>query len=172
MRGSPSKSAFALIVALAVLAGCDKNKQASNAPALSAGPFADILADPAGHAGAPVEFKVSLAAGKQLLPSGETATAVGQSWDDPPGTPHSFVPGQTALKDATCVFVVMNDKRTPILPLEPIVVDNMTPCLAGSVPPVLTGKVQGVRDLDLVIYGKPETVKAIVLTEPNFKAPF
>ena len=121
-----------------------------------------------------MEFKVLLAVGKLLLPTGETATIREQNWEEPPGTPHSVAPAQTASSpaDGTCVFVVRNDDRTPLFPIEPILVDNMSPCLVGSTPPVLTGKLQGVRDLNLMIDGRPATVKAVVLIAPNFKGPF
>ena len=109
-----------------------------------------------------------------LLPTGETATASGQSWEDPPGTEHSVAPAKNPANaaDQACLFLVMNDNRTPIYPLELVVVENLSPCLAGSTPPVLIGKFQGAKDVSLTINGQPANVKALALSDPNFKAPF
>lgn len=170
------KLAPTLVVAVFTLAACGDGKSAPPAPTASTGPatYADVLGDPAGHVGAPVEFKVSLVVGEARLPSGEIARASEQSWEDPPGTPHSIAPVKPEANASAeaCIFVVMNNDRTPLFPVQPILVDNMSPCLAGSELPVLTGKVQGVRNTGLTVDGRPATVKALVLSDPNFKAPF
>lgn len=171
---------LSLIIAAIALTGCGESKPTSSlplgAPATPTTPpsYMDLVANPTGHAGYPVEFKVSLALGKLLLPTGESATAGGQTWEDPPGTEHSVAPSQAAANaaDETCVFLVMNDNRTPLFPLQLVLVENLSPCLAGSAPPVLTGKVLGVKDVSLAIDGQPTTAKALTLSEPNFEAPY
>ena len=170
---------LSLIITAIALTGCGESKQTSTlpleAPATPAKPpsYVDLVANPTGHAGYPVEFRVSLAVGKLLLPTGESATAGGQTWEDPPGTEHSVAPSPAAANaaDETCVFLAMNDNRTPLLPLQLILVENLSPCLAGSEPPVLTGKVLGVKDVSLAIDGQPTTVKALTLSEPTFGTP-
>lgn len=164
-----------IVVALA-LAGCGeaaKTGEPAAAAAAPAGPptFPNIIANPSAYVGQGVEFKVTLAVGKAMLPSGEIATATGQTWEDPPGTEHS-VGAPADAPESLCVFLVTNDERTPAFPLQAIVVDNLSPCLAGSVPPVLVGKVGEVKDVKLVVNGQPSTVKALTLSELNFKAPF
>ena len=170
---------LSLIIAFIALTGCGESKQTSSLPLgapatpAKAPSYMDLVANPTGHAGYPVELKVSLVLGKLLLPTGESATASGQTWEDPPGTEHSVAPSQAAANsvDESCVFLVMNDNRTPLLPLQLVLVENLSPCLAGSAPPVLTGTVLGVKDVSLAINGQPTTVKALTLSEPNFEAP-
>jgi hypothetical protein len=167
-----------LLVVLA-LAACGEAGDTSSSPAATettstvAGPptFDNIISNPAGYAGQPVEFKVSLAAGKLVLPTGETATAAGQAWEDPPGTEHSVAAAPDA-PDGVCIFIVMKEEGTPVFPIQPVVADNLSPCLAGSVPPVLTGKVGSVKDTNLVIDGQPATLKGLTLSDLNFKSPF
>jgi len=166
-----------VIVVAFALAACGEagktGEPAAAAAAAPAGPpiFPNIIANPAAYVGQGVEFKVTLAVGKAMLPSGEIATATGQTWEDPPGTEHS-VGAPADVPGSLCVFLVTNDERTPAFPLQAIVVDNLSPCLAGSVPPVLVGKVGEVKDVKLVVSGQPATVKALTLSELNFKAPF
>jgi hypothetical protein len=163
------------IVAALALAACGEAGKTSEpaAAAAPAGPptFPNIIANPSAYAGQSVEFKVTLAVGKTMLPTGEIATATGQSWEDPPGTEHSVgAPGDAP--ESLCVFLAIKEDRTPAFPLQAIVTDNMSPCLAGSVPPVLVGKVGEVKDVKLVVNGQPATVKALTLSDLNFKAPF
>ena len=176
-----SRLQLSLMIAYVALAACGESKQNVGPPAQSSAPapagplgYADLIANPGDHVGYPVEFKVSLGVGKLLLPTGETATASGQSWEDPPGTEHSIAPSKNPASptDDVCVFLVMNDSRTPIYPLQLVVVDNLSPCLAGSTPPMLTGKLLGAKDVSLTINGQPANVKALTLSDPKFKAPF
>jgi hypothetical protein len=163
-----------LIVPALALAACGEAKQAAaTATEEPLGPptYANIIAKPAAYAGQPVEFKVSLAAGKVVLPTGETATATGQSWESPPGTEHSVAPAPDA-PDSVCIFIVTNDENTPVFPIQTILTDNLSPCLAGSTPPVLIGKVGSIKETNLVIDGQPATVKGLVLSDLNFKSPF
>jgi hypothetical protein len=133
--------------------------------------FSNIIANPSAYAGQDVEFKVTLAVGKTMFPSGEIVTATSQAWEDPPGTEHS-VSAPADAPEGLCVFLVTNDERTPAFPLQAIVTEHMSPCLAGSVPPVLVGKVSEAKDVKLVVNGQPATVKALTLADLNFKAPF
>jgi hypothetical protein len=161
-------------LAVIALAACgEANKPPAPAAEEPLGPptYANIIAKPAAYTGQPVEFKVSLAAGKVVLPTGETATATGQSWEDPPGTEHSVASAPDA-PDSVCIFIVTNDESTPVFPIQLIVTDSLSPCLAGSTPPVLTGKVGSIKDTNLVIDGQPATVKGLVLSDLNFKSPF
>jgi hypothetical protein len=163
-----------IVVALALTACGEANKAGQPAAAATpAGPptFPNIIANPSAYAGQSVEFKVTLAVGKAMLPSGEIATATGQAWEDPPGTEHS-VGAPADAPDSLCVFLVINDERTPLFPLQPIITDNMSPCVAGSVPPVLIGKVAEAKDVNLIVNGQPAAVQALTLSELNFKAPF
>jgi hypothetical protein len=172
-----SMRSLTFIVVALVLAACGEaaktSEPAASAAAAPAGPptFPNIIANPSAYVGQAVEFKVTLAVGKVTMPTGETATATGQTWEDPPGTEHS-VGAPPDAPTSLCVFLVTNDDRTPLFPLQPIAVDNTSPCLAGSVPPVLVGKVAEVKDVKLLVNGQPATVKALTLSELNFKAPF
>ena len=162
------------LVATFMLAACNEaGKTDGPAAAAQAGPptFSNIIANPSAYAGQSVEFKVTLAAGKALLPTGETATATSQSWEDPPGTEHS-VASPTDAPESLCVFLVTNDERTPVFPLQAIVTDNLSPCVAGSAPPVLAGKVLGTTDASLVVDSQPAAVKSLTLSDLNFKSPF
>jgi hypothetical protein len=164
-----------VVVALA-LAACGEAGKTSEPDAAAAAPvgpptFPNIIANPSAYAGQNVEFKVTLAVGKTMLPSGEIVTATSQAWEDPPGTEHS-VSAPADAPESLCVFLVTNDERTPAFPLQAIVTENMSPCLAGSVPPVLAGKVGEANDVKLVVNGQPATVKALTLSDLNFKAPF
>jgi hypothetical protein len=168
----PSVSFIVAAIALAACGDAGKAGEPAAAPAPAGPPtFANIIANPSAYAGRDVEFKVSLAAGKTMFPTGETATAAGQAWEDPPGTEHS-VDAPPDIPEGRCVFLVTNDEGTPAFPLQTIVADNLSPCLAGSVPPVLTGKVLEAKDVNLVVDGQPATVKALTLSDLNFKAPF
>jgi hypothetical protein len=175
---SMRRLAFPLVAALA-FAACGEAGTTSSSPAATeatnavVGPptFENIISNPTGYVGQPVEFKVSLALGKVMLPTGETATAAGQAWEDPPGTEHSVGPSP-GTPDSVCIFIVTNDESTPVFPIQPIVADNLSPCLAGSVPPVLTGKVGSVTETSIIVDGQPATVKGLTLSDLNFKSPF
>ncbi len=171
---------FIIVTASFVLAACNGQQApaAGVAPAAApapAGPptYTNILAGPAAYAGKPVEFPIVQAAGNLLFLSGETGTISGQSWEEPPGTEHSVAPPPGYVVGKPCIFVVVKEDNTPVLPLQPIVVDNLEPCFAQSSfhSIKLSGKVAEVRDVQLEVNKAPATLKALVLTDPDFVTP-
>jgi hypothetical protein len=164
--------------ALIVLASCGEASEkpaASATPAEPAGPpaFADIIANPASYIGKPVEFPIVLAAGDVLFVSGEKATHTGQAWNDPSGKENSVAPPPGYVAGKPCIFLVVNDDNTPVLPLQPIVVDNLSPCFAQSSfsSIKLTGTIAEVRDTQLLVDNQTATLKAPALTNIDFKTP-
>ena len=176
-----------LILAAAVwlsLAACGDAANAPAAPAavspspasLPAGPvsYADAAGNPAaiGH---PAEFHITVIAGDTLSLSGETLVSSGQSWNDPAGKEHALAPAADFTVGSSCIYVVTGDDRAPVVPIQPVVVDKMLPCFAQSSFSAdsvqLTGMVSGVRDVELMVDGAPATLKAVVLTDPNWKTP-
>jgi hypothetical protein len=170
-----SRLHLCIAAALIALAACG---EASEKPAASAAPaepptFANIVANPASYVGKQVEFPIVLAAGDVLFVSGETATHAGQAWNDPSGKENSVAPPPGYIAGQPCIFLVVNDDNTPVLPLQPIVVDNMKPCFAQSSfsSIKLTGTIAEVRDTQLLVDNQAVTLKAPVLTNIDFKTP-
>ncbi|MEQ1780550.1 MAG: hypothetical protein ABMA14_04260 [Hyphomonadaceae bacterium] len=164
------------------LAACGDAANAPTAPAsmppqpLPAGPvsYADAASNPAaiGH---PAEFHVTVIAGDTLTLSGETLVSGSQVWNAPSGKEHALAPAVGFSVGSSCIYVVTGDDRTPVLPIQPVVVDRMQPCYAQSSFSMesvqLTGTVSSVRDVELTVDGAPATLKAVVLTDPNWKSP-
>jgi len=165
----------ATLIALASCGEASEKPAASAAPVEPAGPpaFASIIANPAAYIGKQVEFPTVLAAGDVLFVSGETGTHMGQSWNDPSGKENSVAPPPGYVPGKPCIFLVVNDDNTPILPLQPIVVDNLTPCFAQSSfsSIKLTGTLAEVRDTQLLVDNQTVTLKAPALTKIDFKTP-
>jgi hypothetical protein len=163
------------LIALAACGEASEKPAASAAPAEPAGPptFAGIVANPSAYIGKPVEFPIVLAAGDMLFVSGETGTAAGQTWNDPSGKENSVAPPPGYVSGKPCIFLVVNDDNTLVLPLQPIVVDNLTPCFAQSSfsSVSLTGTLAEVRDTQLHVDNQTVTLQAPALTKIDFKTP-
>jgi hypothetical protein len=128
------------------------------------------MVSPSAYAGQSVEFKASLAVGKIVTPFGERTKLVSHSWEYPPGTKHS-IGAPADVPEGRCIFLAKGDGGAPAFPLQVIVTDSLTPCMAGSVPQLLVGKVGGVEDVKLIVNDQPSIVKALTLSEPALKTP-
>ncbi len=159
-------------VALAslLLTACGETSQKTVTPAA---PETAQPVIPGAAIGAKVEYRIGLLAGDMRSISGETATAAGQSWNDPSGKEYSIAPPPGFAVGPSCIFVVINDDKTPVVPIQPVVVDKMEPCyLESSFSTIkLSGTVAEVRDVQLVVNSETVTLKAPVLTNIDFVTP-
>jgi hypothetical protein len=159
-------------VALAslLLSACGETSQKAATPAAPATVQSVI---PGATIGGKVEYRLGLLAGDMRSISGETATAAGQSWNDPSGKEYSIAPPPGFAVGPSCIFVVVSEDKTPIVPLQPVVVDKLEPCyLESSFSTIkLSGTVVEVRDVQLVFNSEIVTLKAPVLTNIDFVTP-
>ena len=160
-----------------VLSACGEagKTPVAEAPAAPPGPptYQNIIANPAAYTGKTVELPVVLAAGDIRFISGESGTVGGQSWNEPAGKENSVGPAADYVAGKPCIFLVAKDDNTPVLPLQPIVVDNLTPCFAESSfhSIKLSGTIAEVRDVQLEVDKATVTLKAPALTAINFVTP-
>ncbi|MDP3738163.1 MAG: hypothetical protein Q8R02_12280 [Hyphomonadaceae bacterium] len=162
-----SRLHLCLAASMLALAACG---EAANAPAA---PAASAPAAAGPTVGQEVALLVGLVAGDLHLVSGEVVTPTGQSWTDPSGKEQSIAPPPGFAIGPTCIFVVINDDKTPVLPLEPVIVDKLQPCWAESSfsSVKLSGTVAEVRDVQLLVNNETVTLQGLVLTKIDFVTP-
>ena len=181
------KHAVAAAIALALLlAACTREPEAAKSPAAPvaavapaptppSGPpdYASVVAAPASGVGARLQFHLALIGGDQQSVSGEKLVAAGQAWRDVAGADHSLAPPAGFAVGPSCLFVVLGDDGTPVLPPQPVLVDRMQPCeLQSSFHPAATaGTVTEVRETQLLVDGQVRTLKALVLSKIEFITP-
>ena len=154
-------------VALAslLLATCARAPEPLPAAASNSPAPAPAGTDLAASVGKRVQFQLGLVAGDRTMLNGETQFPTGQSWNDAAGNEHSIAPATDFVPGPSCIFVVVDEHHTPLLPLQPVVIDLLKPCdLESSYSTEQTaGVVQEVRPIQLLVNGQPATLEALVL---------
>jgi hypothetical protein len=162
-----------------LIAACGEGKPGVATPAAPAatatppGPatYANIIANPAAYVGQSAKFKLGLAAGvTQSNDLSSTGATIGQGWRDPSGKDWELAPSAEMMKppEGSCIFVVVNDDKTPVIPLQPVAIDKLEPCSIGADSHDMHGTVEAVRDVQLVLNKETLTLKAPVLSHIDY----
>ena len=180
-----SRLGFSLVCTAFVLAACNGQQTPAGgaastpaaalaAPAASPGPptYANIIANPAAYTGQTATFHLGLAAGvAQANDLKSSGPMISQGWADPSGKMNELAPTKEWVDkppEDSCIFVVVKEDKTPVLPLQPIFIDKLTPCAIGDDAHDMHGKVAEIRDVQLVLNNETVTVKAVVLKDIDF----